>query len=49
MVALKNVNEHEIERMLNWRHGEEMDLTLIETMSRARDRRAARFHKAADA
>ena len=32
MVALKNVNEHEIENMLHWCHGEGMDLTLIETM-----------------
>jgi cyclic pyranopterin phosphate synthase len=32
MVALKDVNEHEIEEMLRWCHGEDMDLTLIETM-----------------
>ena len=32
MVALKDVNEHEIEDMLRWCHGEGMDLTLIETM-----------------
>ena len=32
MVALKNINEHEIEKMLYWCHGEGMDLTLIETM-----------------
>jgi GTP 3',8-cyclase len=32
MVALKDVNEHEIEEMLRWCHGEGMDLTLIETM-----------------
>ncbi|MGA8769412.1 MAG: GTP 3',8-cyclase MoaA [Rhodomicrobium sp.] len=32
MVALKNINEHEIEKMLHWCHGEGMDLTLIETM-----------------
>ena len=32
MVALKNMNEHEIEKMLHWCHGEGMDLTLIETM-----------------
>jgi GTP 3',8-cyclase len=32
MVALKEVNEHEIEDMLRWCHGEGMDLTLIETM-----------------
>ena len=32
MVALKGVNEGEIEEMLRWCHGEGMDLTLIETM-----------------
>jgi GTP 3',8-cyclase len=32
MVALKDVNEHEIGEMLRWCHGEGMDLTLIETM-----------------
>ena len=32
MVALKNANEHEIEKMLHWCHSEGMDLTLIETM-----------------
>ncbi len=32
MVALKGFNEHEIEPMLRWAHGEGMDLTLIETM-----------------
>ena len=32
MVALKNINEDEIEKMLYWCHGEGMDLTLIETM-----------------
>jgi GTP 3',8-cyclase len=32
MVALKDVNEHEIEDMLRWCHGQGMDLTLIETM-----------------
>jgi cyclic pyranopterin phosphate synthase len=32
MVALKGVNEDEIEEMLRWCHGEGMDLTLIETM-----------------
>ncbi len=32
MVALKDVNEHDIEAMLRWCHGEGMDLTLIETM-----------------
>ncbi len=32
VVALKGVNEDEIEDMLRWCHGEGMDLTLIETM-----------------
>jgi GTP 3',8-cyclase len=32
MVALKAVNEDEIEEMLRWSHGQGMDLTLIETM-----------------
>jgi cyclic pyranopterin phosphate synthase len=32
MVALKNVNEHEIVPMIEWCHGQGMDLTLIETM-----------------
>ncbi len=32
MVALKGVNEDEIEDMLRWCHGEGMDMTLIETM-----------------
>ncbi len=32
MVALKGVNEDEIEEMVRWAHGEGMDLTLIETM-----------------
>ncbi len=32
MVALKGVNEHEIPEMLEWCHGQAMDLTLIETM-----------------
>ncbi|MDP9138661.1 MAG: GTP 3',8-cyclase MoaA [Pseudomonadota bacterium] len=32
MVALRNVNEGEIEDMLVWCHGRGMDLTLIETM-----------------
>jgi cyclic pyranopterin phosphate synthase len=32
MVALKDVNENEIEEMLVWCHGKGMDLTLIETM-----------------
>jgi cyclic pyranopterin phosphate synthase len=32
MVALKGVNEHEIVPMLEWCHGLDMDLTLIETM-----------------
>ena len=31
-VALKDVNEHEIETMLKWAHGEGYDFTLIETM-----------------
>nr|WP_306266380.1 GTP 3',8-cyclase MoaA [Pararhizobium sp. IMCC3301] len=31
-VALKGVNEHEIEDMLSWAHGEGMDITFIETM-----------------
>ena len=31
-VALKNVNEHEIETMMQWAHGEGFDFTLIETM-----------------
>jgi cyclic pyranopterin phosphate synthase len=32
MVALKDVNEEEIESMLEWAHGRGMGLTLIETM-----------------
>lgn len=32
VVALKGVNEDEIEEMVRWTHGEGMDLTLIETM-----------------
>jgi GTP 3',8-cyclase len=32
MVALKDVNEDEIESMMLWAHGHGMDLTLIETM-----------------
>ncbi len=32
MVALRGVNEDEIESMVRWCHGEGMDLTLIETM-----------------
>jgi cyclic pyranopterin phosphate synthase len=32
MVALKDVNEDEIEEMVRWCHGRGMDLTLIETM-----------------
>jgi cyclic pyranopterin phosphate synthase len=32
MVALRAVNEDEIEEMLRWSHGQGMDLTLIETM-----------------
>ncbi|MEO1143768.1 MAG: radical SAM protein, partial [Pseudomonadota bacterium] len=31
-VALKDVNEHEIETMMQWAHGEGFDFTLIETM-----------------
>lgn len=31
-VALKDFNEHEIPAMIEWAHGEGMDLTLIETM-----------------
>ncbi len=31
-VALKNVNEHEIEQLVRWAHGRGYDLTLIETM-----------------
>ena len=31
-VALKHVNEHEIEDMMLWAHGEGFDFTLIETM-----------------
>ena len=31
-VALKEVNEHEIDSMINWAHGEGFDFTLIETM-----------------
>jgi GTP 3',8-cyclase len=31
-VALKGLNEHEIPEMIRWAHGEDMDLTLIETM-----------------
>ena len=31
-VALKGVNEDEIEEVLRWSHGEGMDMTLIETM-----------------
>ncbi len=32
MVALKGVNDHEIETMLRWAHGRGADLTLIEVM-----------------
>jgi cyclic pyranopterin phosphate synthase len=32
MVALRGVNENEIETMVRWCHGEGMDLTLIEAM-----------------
>jgi GTP 3',8-cyclase len=31
-VALRGVNEHEIDDLIRWTHGEGMDLTLIETM-----------------
>ncbi len=31
-MALKGVNEHEIDDLIRWTHGEGMDLTLIETM-----------------
>ncbi|MCP4382461.1 MAG: GTP 3',8-cyclase MoaA, partial [Hyphomicrobiales bacterium] len=31
-VALKGVNEHELDDMIQWAHGEDMDLTIIETM-----------------
>lgn len=31
-VALKGVNENEIDEMIRWAHGDGMDLTLIETM-----------------
>jgi cyclic pyranopterin phosphate synthase len=31
-VALKGFNEHEIPEMIEWCHGQGMDLTLIETM-----------------
>ena len=31
-VALKDVNEHEIDSMIKWAHGEGYDFTLIETM-----------------
>ena len=31
-VAVKGQNEHEIESLMNWAHGEGYDLTLIETM-----------------
>jgi GTP 3',8-cyclase len=31
-VALKDVNEHEVDEMIRWAHGSGMDLTLIETM-----------------
>jgi GTP 3',8-cyclase len=31
-VALKGVNEHEIEPMIRWAHGEGMDITFIEVM-----------------
>ena len=31
-VALRDMNEHEIPDLIRWAHGEDMDLTLIETM-----------------
>lgn len=31
-VALKGFNEHEIPKMLEWAHGRDMDMTVIETM-----------------
>jgi cyclic pyranopterin phosphate synthase len=31
-VALKGINEHEIDELIRWTHGSGMDLTLIETM-----------------
>jgi len=31
-VALRDVNAHEIEKMIHWAHGRDMDITLIETM-----------------
>ena len=31
-VALKGVNEHELESIMTWAHGKNMDLTFIETM-----------------
>lgn len=31
-VALKDFNEHDIPHMLKWAHGQDMDMTLIETM-----------------
>jgi cyclic pyranopterin phosphate synthase len=31
-VALRGINEEEIERLMTWAHGKEMDFTLIETM-----------------
>jgi cyclic pyranopterin phosphate synthase len=32
VVALRQVNEHEIESLIEWAHGDGMDMTLIETM-----------------
>jgi cyclic pyranopterin phosphate synthase len=32
VVALRDVNEHEIEELIRWSHGQGMDMTLIETM-----------------
>jgi len=42
MVALKDVNEEEIESMLEWAHGRGMGLTLIETIASRGDRRRPR-------
>ena len=47
MVALRDVNEDEIEEVLRWAHGRGFDLTLIETMPHGRDRR--RPHRAISA
>jgi len=32
VVALRDVNEHEIPSLISWAHGRDMDITLIETM-----------------